>query len=1255
MRKPITAVEERGGSSTTRVKVVVVTLDNHLANATERANATLATELPGVQVVQHAAVDFASDADALAACLADIADGDIVIATMLFMEQHIQPVLPALAARRDHCDALICCMSAPDVMKLTRLGAFTMDGSSRGALSFLKKLKPKKAEAGQNNSSAGARQVAMLRRIPQLLRFIPGTAQDVRAYFLTLQYWLSGSEENVVRMVRFLVDRYADGPRRPLRGKLKTASPIHYPDVGLYHPDLDVRVTEKTADLPGVVAGARKRGARAPRVGVLVMRSYVLAGNTKHYDAVIRAIEARGLIAVPAFASGLDSRPAVEAYFIEKGVPTIDALVSLTAFSLVGGPAYNDADAAAEVLGQLDVPYLAAHAVEFQSLDTWEASERGLSPVEATMMVAIPELDGATGPMVFGGRRDGADSRGDMCVAQERAEQLAARVAKLVALRSTPAEERRLAIVLFNFPPNGGATGTAAHLSVFESLFNSLRALAQAGYQVEVPADVDALRDAILEGNSGQYGTDANVAALIPADDHVRREKRLPEIEAQWGPAPGRQLSNGSSIQVLGAHFGNVFVGVQPAFGYEGDPMRLLFERSFAPTHAFSAFCRWVREDFNAHAVLHFGTHGALEFMPGKQVGMNADCWPDYLIGDLPNFYLYASNNPSEGTIAKRRSAATLISYLTPSVTRSGLYRDLLDLRASIDRWRGMEQEAVDERHELAELVQIQAAMVELAEETPHWAFEEIDARMFELSSRLLEIEDSLIPDGLHVVGRALTRESRLELLECMGEARDGHRPDLQALAEVVDGATPELAARHAEDAGIEVDVEQLRHLGNVNALLCEDHELPGLLHALDGGFVAPAPGGDLLRNPEVLPAGRNIHGFDPYRLPSAHASRDGARQAELLLARHRQDHDRVPEAIALVLWGTDNLKNEGGPIGQALALMGTKARFDSYGRLAGAKLIPLEELGRPRIDVIMTLSGIFRDLLPLQTRMLAEAALLAAKADEPEELNFIRKHALAYAAEHDCSIDDAAMRVFSNADGAYGANVNLLLESGAWGEDEELADTYRNRKCFAYGVGGEPLAMPDLLDSVLGQVELAYQNLDSVDLGVTTIDHYFDTLGGISLAAKRARGGDEISVYIGDQTRGDDRVRTLKEQVALESRTRVLNPKWYESMLEHGYEGVRQIEAHVTNTMGWSATTGQVDPWVYGQLTKTFVLDEAMCERLSKLNPTASLKLADRLIEATERNYWTPDADMLEALRGARETLEDRLEGIVPASVAAA
>ena len=1238
------------------VRLVVVTMDTHLAGAIARAQTTLTREIPGLTMALHAASEYAGNEALTARCCEDIAQADIVVAGMLFLEDHFLPILPALQARRDQCDAMICMASAAEVVKLTRLGNFDMAKPASGPMALLKKLRGNKEKA----STGGAAQMKMLRRIPQLLRFVPGTAQDVRAYFMTLQYWLGGSDENILNLVRHVVSRGADGARKGVRSLVKAQLPIEYPEVGVYHPRMPGRFANDASALP-LPAVRPVVGT----VGLLVLRSYLLGGNSAHYDGAIAAMEARGLRVVPVFSAGLDARPAIDQFFFSEGRTTVDAVVSLTGFSLVGGPAYNDAKAAEEILAKLDVPYVAAHPVEFQNLAQWGGSERGLLPVESTIMVAIPELDGATSPIVFGGRAGAvgvactgchhactfteSDNAQDMQSCPERAIMLAARVLRLVSLRRSERAKRRVAVVIFNFPPNAGNIGSAAYLSVFESMFHTLAAMKAQGYSVDMPESVDVLRDSVLLGNAAMHGADGNVHTLINADDHVKRERWLSEIEAQWGPAPGKQLSNGTDIMVLGKQFGNVLIAVQPSFGYEGDPMRLLFEKGLAPTHAFSAFYRYLREDFKAHAVLHFGTHGALEFMPGKQSGMSGSCWPDRLIGDLPNIYLYASNNPSEGAIAKRRSGATLISYLTPPVAQAGLYKGLIDLKSAIERWRGLEPGA-RERIDCAVTLQAQAADLNLVAAEPLWNAGpdgNAEQQVFVLSQQVLELEYTLIPCGLHVTGRAPSEAECVDMLLAMTEAWDGQRPPREAVRALVDGHSVEQSMQAGHMHNDEATLAAMSGLQSASRMLAKDTEVEAILCALDGRYIRPAPGGDILRTPEVLPTGRNLHGFDPFRIPSAFAVKDGAEQAQRLLERHMQESNQLPESVAMVLWGSDNLKNEGAPIAQAMALMGALPRFDSYGRIAGATLVPLATLGRPRIDVVITLSGIFRDLMPLQIRMLAEAAFMAASADEPLELNWIRKHSLAYQQEHGCTLEIASLRVYGNAEGAYGSNVNNLVESSRWDQEDEIAETYSRRKGFAYGRTGIAVQQTALLQSSLADVQLTYQNLDSVELGVTTVDNYFDTLGGITQAVKRARGGVTPPVYIGDQTKGDGAVRSLKEQVALETRTRMLNPKWYEGMLESGYEGVRQIEVHVTNTMGWSATTGQVQPWVYKELSETFMLDPEMRNRLARLNPTASARVANRLLEASDRQYWQPDPEVLAALRAASEELEDRLEGV--------
>jgi len=544
--------------------------------------------------------------------------------------------------------------------------------------------------------------------------------------------------------------------------------------------------------------------------------------------------------------------------------------------------------------------------------------------------------------------------------------------------------------------------------------------------------------------------------------------------------------------------------------------------------------------------------------------------------------------------LAKRRSNAITITHMTPPVTSAGLYKGLLELKDSLVRWREMTK-GDPKQAELELLIKEQAESLNFSENN-------IEA----LWLKILETEEALVPEGLHILGEELSDRQCSSYISSIDGIKEEERKSL------------------------------------LNSLK-KQNEIPAIINALDGKFTPPVPGGDIVRSKDILPTGRNIHAFDPFRMPTTFACRQGEIQADLLLKTHKE----LPKTVALVLWGSDNIKSDGEQIAQALALIGAKPRFDSFGRLSGADLISLEQLGRPRIDVVMTLSGIFRDLLPLQTKMLAEAAYKAAVADEDPLQNFIRANVLEYMAKTNSDVETAALRIFSNAEGAYGSNVNQLVDSSSFEEENELADAYEARKSFAYGTSGKPKQNQELLKSVLAKVELAYQNLESIELGVTTVDHYFDTLGGISKAVSRARDGKPIDVYISDHTRGNGKVRTLADQVSLETRSRSLNPKFYESLLEHGAEGVRQLEAQVTNTLGWSATTGKVEPWVYQRISETFVLDEEMRNRISELNPTASSRMANRLLEANDRSYWNPDPETIAALQDAADTLEDRMEGV--------
>ncbi len=563
------------------------------------------------------------------------------------------------------------------------------------------------------------------------------------------------------------------------------------------------------------------------------------------------------------------------------------------------------------------------------------------------------------------------------------------------------------------------------------------------------------------------------------------------------------------------------------------------------------------------------------------------------------------------------------------------------------------------------------------------------DAYVLRLYERLLEVEQRLIPTGLHIFGQVPGGRDIADLLRMVAafdRPEAGIRslpdlvaeglglPDYPALLKQSASQEERLCQRESVEAIVQnaiavfledrclpdravdllrgaagVPPEESKRifvlLARIADELSRNHELDALVRALRCEYIEPGPGADIVQNPEILPTGRNTHAVNPYSVPSPSAFRKSEEIATALLQRYVEESGRYPETIGMVLWGMDNIKTHGEGVAQALWLLGVSPRRDALNRVTDVDVIPLDRLGRPRIDVVMTISGIFRDLFGATIDVLDRAVRRIAMLDEPEEMNFVRKHVIerqnAGAPE-----EDAATRVFSNAPGNYGTNVNFLVSDGQWERAEELGDLFVTRKCFAFGRGIEGSEARDLMESALAGVELTYQNIDSAEIGITDVDHYFEYLGGLTKAVE-IRTGRRPQIYLSDSLARVPEIRSLREVVRLETRTKTLNPKWYEGMLKHGFSGVAEIEHHVTNTFGWSATAGAVDGWVYDEIANTYVLDGPMLERLRALNVHATRNLAARLVEAHGRGFWAPGKDVMERLYDVFGGLEDQIEGV--------
>ena len=1288
--------------------------------------AALDREMPASAIVVHAHASGEAIADR-ARLAASIAASDLVVVSHVLLDEEVEAIAGLLDAAAA-ATQIIVVSSARPLMRRTRLGRFRMsrEGSDPDA----------RAARPSSDRAAGERRGilrALFERIrngrditpylremmvlaPKLLRFVPGRMQDLRSYLECHLALIECTPSNLRGMLLMLADRYGDATRGAFRGRY--GPPEVATETGIYHPDASIHFTTRSDYLEwracrgdtargterdtmrgsardsargsahGSARGSAQDSARGT-VGLLLLRSDILTGETAHYDAVIRAIEARGLEVIAAFGGSFDYRTAVERMLLDEHGRGVDAIVSLTAFPLVGGHARCDTVASVEALRRYDVPYLAPVPLLFQTVEAWRASAHGLDPMQTAMHVALPELDGAIEPIVVSGVVDGPSGRVKVPL-QERIERLAERLDRWVALRRTPVSDKRVAITLFAFPPNRGAIGTAAYLDVFRSLHNTLLRLRDKGYRVDVPATPEALlRDLIGDSTAiTQETAELSIAARVDVDTYRSITPEVERIAARWGEPPGALNTDGRALLVHGRVYGNVFVGIQPSFGYEGDPMRLLFARNATPHHGFVAYYRWIERIWRADAHLHFGTHGALEFMPGKQTGLDATCWPDALIGALPNIYLYSLNNPSEGTIARRRSLATLVSYLTPPLEHAGLYRELATLKSMLAEYHGHAPDDFRRRTLVALLVDMVDALhldrdvAAPADETDD------DGFVGRLHAHLEEIESRLVPNGLHVVGELPTRADLADLLvEIAGYDRPEHRVvslaalaagpnvryaelqtqaehgDLEALRrcraaraiareaiEAMLGGDAAAGARALRERAPLADDAAARrtmdYLAGVAARACLERELDTVVAALDGRYVEPAIGSDPVRRPEALPSGRNIHGLDPASVPSQAALRNARVVVDTMLARCVEETGRLPESIGLVLWGLDNIKTHGEAIAQAFVLLGIDPVANSIGRISQLEVVPIEQLGRARIDVTIQASGIFRDIFGAQIELLDEAVRRVAALDEPDEVNHVRARARRLREEHGFDEREASTRIFSNEAGAYGTNLDHMVGMSAWTTSDDLVELFLERKSFAYGKRMTSERSRALLEALASGMDVTLQNLDSSEVGITDVDHYFEYIGGLTAVVEKYAGSRPLAL-VADTTTARAKVRTLEATIRLEARTKLLNPRWIEGMMRHGYQGVEEIRKRLDYTFGFAATCNAVDDWVFDGAAAAFVDDAELAARMREANPDAYSGLVRRLVEAGDRRLWSVDRERLDALRALDADVEDELEGV--------
>ncbi len=1070
--------------------------------------------------------------------------------------------------------------------------------------------------------------------------------------------------------------------------------------------------------------------ASVPRVGVLYYRAHEASGNSAFAHALADAVDATGeAVGVPIFSSSLRSAP--DELFEALG--TLDALVVTV---LAAGGATPGAVSAGgddetwdvERIKRLDIPVLQGLCLT-SSRAEWQASDDGLTPLDSANQIAIPEFDGRIITAPFSFKEIDPDGLPRYVADPERCARVAGIAVNHARLRRIANQDKRIALMLSAYPTKHSRIGNAVGLDTPVSAIRLLRRMRDEGYHLGARGadfDLHALLDLDDETEAGNALIHALIAAggqdeewLTNAqltDSHVRISAEQyaewtsdlspvlrEEIAEAWGEAPGRLFVNEAGEIVLATlQAGNVVVLIQPPRGFGENPVAIYHDPQLAPSHHYLAAYRWVEKGFGAHAVVHLGKHGSMEWLPGKNAALSADCATDAAIGNLPLVYPFLVNDPGEGAQAKRRAHAVIVDHLVPPMARAESYGDIARLEQLLDEYANIA--AMDPaklpaiRGQIWTLMKAAEMHRDLGlEEQP--GDEQFDDFLLHVDGWLCEIKDAQIRDGLHVLGGAPAGEARVNLVLAIlratqiwggehgavpglrhaltavggdsavmveegrqGPSRDQAEPATQperSALDAVEAQARELVdamekadwdPTHAAQIAPSHDVRRVLEFAATEVVPRLDRttdELDAVLHALEGGFISAGPSGSPLRGlVNVLPTGRNFYTVDPRAVPSRLAWETGQAMAESLVARHVAETGEPPRSVGLSVWGTSAMRTSGDDIAEVLALIGVRPEWDEASRrVNGLTVIDLEELGRPRVDVTVRISGFFRDAFPHVVGMLDDAIRMVADLDEPDERNFVRAHARADLAVHGDS-RRATTRIFGSRPGSYGAGILQVIEAGNWRDDKDLAEVYTAWGGFAYGRDLDGVPAADDMSANYRRIAVAAKNIDTREHDIADSDDYFQYHGGM-VATVRALTGTAPRAYVGDSTVPEDvRTRTLAEETARVFRARVVNPRWISAMQRHGYKGAFELAATVDYLFGFDATAGVVHDWMYDTLAKEYVLDETNQAFMRDANPWALRGIVERLHEAADRGLWAdPDAEVLAAMQQVYLELEGDIE----------
>jgi len=1155
---------------------------------------------------------------------------------------------------------------SPELMQIVRLGSF----------SFASIAKRSERKGGKAPSFNIRRFQKILNLVEKIGGVVPiGNLKHARNWVKATRYWRQGGAENIKNMLAFTGRHYAH-LRVP-----KPAPPMKYPPFGIY----DFFANKYYNELENYLTASGYDRSR-PAVGLLFYGGMHFAQSIVPAKRAAESLRHRHKMNIlPVFADAGHNLEAIKKFFCTNGKSAVDAIIYFQWFQLTTF-AEDEAEQSRNLLKSLNVPIFDGAPMYGREVEKWLESEEGLSPVESLTTVILPELDGMIEPLPTAGLDEVKSGDGETVLKKvipidDRIERLCERVAKMARLRHMQNSEKRVAFIIYDNPPGEDNLGNAAYLDVFESIRYLMQEMKERDYRVEGIPEKGSFHELFLSNglvNKARWGGQekaVKVGKSADAVQYVEWLKATPspgEVIEAWGEPPGEVMIHDDRFIIPALEFGNVLVGVQPARGYHTEPDKITHDKTLPPNHQYVAFYRWLEQEWKPDVMVHVGTHGTLEFLKGKEIGMSKYCWPEILTGATPHLYIYHVVNASEATIAKRRSLATLINYNSPSFTSSDLYDEYSSLDELIAEYVEAKFLEPNRAERLSNSILEKAGELNLECESVE-----------EIQEEIALMKRSIIPKGLHRFGADISEEDRIDFATFLlrydrGEVASLHRLLAEAkgfdyrellknpIRPTGEGARDvlgeiELEARsivsEALRGGKFIEDKRMRLSVQFATAVADKlggkYEIENFLAGMEGRYVEPGLGGDPIRNPETLPTGRNSYQFDPRLVPSEEAIKRGSEIAENTLKCYFEKHGEYPKSTAVILWGFETTKTRGETVGQVLAYLGVKIAEGSNPWHKKLESIPLNELGRPRIDCHVQICGFFRDMYPNVLSMLNRAFDLVSSLDENDDQNYVRFHTLQLEEKLRGQVEDGRLakiargRIFGPRPGEYGTRTTHLIETSAWESEEEIANLFASSMSHLYAENIHGERISGAFNERVKKIDLVSQVRDSHEYEIADLDHYYEFFGGLSRTVESIR-GKPPEMLISDTTKEFIRTENVADSLNRGIRTRLLNPKWIDELLKHDYHGAQKICDRVEYLIGFAATTHAVKNWVWSGVTKRYVEDDDMFRRMAQNNRFAMEEILRRLMEAHQRKYWDATEEELDLIEQRFQELEAIIEDMM-------